>query len=132
MHTVCTGTLEVRFSEDAWCAANMEASGVTLVLLKFKVSDQPLWVHLGTFTDPQADPQEAGRGGPSIVPCEETGLWGRAEQNDVEWRSGSCHRPAALSALFSGTRRPLLPGHSPPHPLCFSVFLLPKYQRNFI
>lgn len=40
-----------RVSEESWCAGNMEASGVTLVLLEFKVSGQPLWIHLGASTD---------------------------------------------------------------------------------
>lgn len=47
MHTVCTGPLEVRFSEKSWCAGNMEASGVSLVCWNSKFQVNPcgfIWV----------------------------------------------------------------------------------------
>lgn len=68
-------------SEESGCAGNMEASGVTLVLMEFKVSGQPLWDHLGAFTDLQG-----GRLG--IVKSEETGLWGWGQSRMV-WNGGS-------------------------------------------
>lgn len=49
-----------------------------LSVLEFKVSSQPLWIHLGAFTDLLQGGQL------SIVKSEETGLWG-PEQNSVEW-----------------------------------------------